>query len=348
MSGLKRQLPKTRILMLIGCLALAGFPLTSGFFSKDEIIHYSHERSMLVYLILTVTAFLTAYYTFRLYFRVFEGVEVIPDAPAGGHGSTALTAGGHGSYDDLHTVKPPTVSAGPPMTSAALHGKTDVDEHLAHDAHQHAHADHGHHNHEPMIMILPLVVLAIGALLAGLINLPTHPDNFGHKLGHFLGQSPSFSLGYAKAKLSTDAYVDPIPFGQPRTEGDPYVFHVLPLIIGGAIAIAGILVAYLFHLKDRARAERMAAGMPGVMRTLEAKYWVDEIYQAGIVEPLRSLGRAMFVIDRFVIDGLVWAISFVPMLSGFALKLSTQRGYLQGYAAVMLLGIAVILMVIFL
>jgi GMP synthase (glutamine-hydrolysing) len=67
-----------------------------------------------------------------------------------------------------------------------------------------------------------------------------------------------------------------------------------------------------------------------------------------LVEPLRSLGRAFFIIDRFVVDGLVWAISFVPMLSGFALKLTTQRGYLQGYAAVMLLGIAVILMVIFL
>jgi len=205
-----------------------------------------------------------------------------------------------------------------------------------------------------MIMIIPLVVLAIGALFAGALNLPTH--TFGHKLGHFLGQSPSFSMGYFKAQLANgdyDAamannaghpYIDPIPFGQPGESE----FHIAPLIIGGAIAIAGILVAYLFHLKDRARAERMAAGMPGVTRTLEAKYWVDEIYQAGIVEPLRSLGRAFFLIDRFVVDGLVWAISFVPMLSGFALKLTTQRGYLQGYAAVMLLGIAVILMVIFL
>ena len=90
------------------------------------------------------------------------------------------------------------------------------------------------------------------------------------------------------------------------------------------------------------------AGMPGVTRALEAKYWVDEIYQAAIVEPLRSVGQAFFWIDRFVVDGLVWATSFVPMLGGFALKLSTQRGYLQGYAAVMLLGIAIILMVIFL
>src|SRR5688572_27116245 len=95
MSGLKRQLPKTRILMLIGCLALAGFPLTSGYFSKDEIIHYAHERSLIVYLVLSATAFLTAYYTFRLYFRVFEGPEVIP-APAPGHA--------HAAHEPDHTV----------------------------------------------------------------------------------------------------------------------------------------------------------------------------------------------------------------------------------------------------
>jgi NADH-quinone oxidoreductase subunit L len=313
MSGLKRRLPITRILMLIGCLALAGFPLTSGFFSKDEIIHYTHEHGLILYLILSFTAFLTAYYTFRLYFRVFEGPEVIPEAPADGHGH----GGGH---DDAHG-----------------HG---------HDSHGAAgHGDHGHHNHEPMIMILPLVVLAIGALFAGVLNLPASPDGIGHKLGHFLGQSPSFAMGYVKAREAAD--VEPAAFGQPMDAAE-FHFPLTGLLIGSIISIAGITAAYVFHLKDRAKAERLAAGMPGVTRALEAKYWVDDIYQAGIVEPLRSVGRAFFAIDRFVVDGIVWAISFVPMLGGFALKLTTQRGYLQGYAAVMLLGIAIILMVIFL
>ena len=81
---------------------------------------------------------------------------------------------------------------------------------------------------------------------------------------------------------------------------------------------------------------------------LDHKYWVDEIYQAAIVEPLRNLGRVFFAIDRFVVDGIIGAIAFVPQLGGFALKLSVQRGYLQGYAAAMLFGIAAILLVIFL
>ena len=87
MSGLKHQLPKTRALCLVGCAALAGFPLvTSGFWSKDEIIHYAGYKSVLLWLVLIATAFMTAYYTFRLYFRVFEGPEVIPAGPADGHG----------------------------------------------------------------------------------------------------------------------------------------------------------------------------------------------------------------------------------------------------------------------
>ncbi len=88
--------------------------------------------------------------------------------------------------------------------------------------------------------------------------------------------------------------------------------------------------------------------MPQLARLLEGKYWVDEIYQDAIVEPLRALGRIFFAIDRYVVDGVVWLISFIPQASGWALKLTTQQGYLQGYAATMLFGVAIILLIIFL
>jgi NADH-quinone oxidoreductase subunit L len=101
------------------------------------------------------------------------------------------------------------------------------------------------------------------------------------------------------------------------------------------------------HLKFRQKSERLAAEFAPITRMLEAKYWVDEIYQAAIVEPLRELGRLFFAIDRFVIDGIVGLMALVPQLSGFALKLSTQRGYLQGYAVTMLFGIAAILLIVF-
>jgi NADH-quinone oxidoreductase subunit L len=315
MSGLKRVLPKTRWLMLIGCLALSGFPFFSGFFSKDEIVGAAWLHSKLLGAVMLFTAFLTAYYTFRLYFRVFEGPEMIPPPPDTGHGHDA-----HG-HDDAH-----------------------------------AHA----HNHEPAIMIVPLVVLAIGAIFAGLLNVPERKYN----LGNFLGTSPSFHQGYEKAAANPE-YKEPVaamPMGQRAineelVKNDPDYREMEKhesatewtlMFVSGFISIAGIFLAYLMHLKDRRAGESLPEKFPLLARLFEAKYWVDEIYQSGVVEPLRALGRAFFVIDRFVVDGIVWAISFIPQASGWALKLTTQRGYLQGYAATMLFGVVVILLIIFL
>jgi len=341
MSGLKKVLPKTNILMLIGCLALAGMPMLSGFFSKDEIIHAAAPRSNLLLGVLLVTAFLTAYYTFRLYFRVFQGPLVLPGAPAVGHGHAHEPADAHA-----------TASASAVQTGTAA--GSGVDEHLARDpvhhgqavhdaAHGHGHAHgqgHGHHhNHEPMVMILPLVLLAVGAAFAGYLNWPHREST----LGGFLGASPSFTIG----SRNTAFPAPPSQFGQHALSGEHEgSLHIM--LASGFIAIMGIGLAYVLHLSDRARAERLAAGAPAVTRLLEAKYWVDEIYQNTIVEPLRWLGRAFFAIDRYVVDGIVNVMAWVPQLSGAALKLSVQRGYLQGYAAAMLFGVAVILLLIFL
>jgi NADH-quinone oxidoreductase subunit L len=326
MSGLKTVLPKTRILMLIGCCALAGLPFFSGFFSKDEIVANAWEHSKLLGLVMLVTAFLTAYYTFRLYFRVFEGPTIVPPPPE--------DTGHHTSDPHAHHA--------------------DVDPHLASPAHQHDHG--GHHNHEPAVMIIPLVVLALGAVVAGYLNWPAE------HLSEFLGKSPSLKLAYdlanrAPAHVGSNLVVNPIAFGQ--MEEAKVLFdqqqldamhhqHLYMMIISGAIAVAGVLLAYRLHLQDRTAAERVAERNRGLVRLLDHKYWVDEIYQASIVEPLRALGRAFFAVDRFVVDGIVNVFAWTPQLSGFALKITTQRGYLQGYALTMLLGIAVILIILFL
>ncbi len=87
-SGLRRVLPKTYGLMLIGCLALAGFPLLAGFWSKDAIVHaafygdLAHDWPWLGWALI-VTAFLTAYYTFRMFFLCFHGELRLP--PEAGH-----------------------------------------------------------------------------------------------------------------------------------------------------------------------------------------------------------------------------------------------------------------------
>jgi NADH-quinone oxidoreductase subunit L len=203
-----------------------------------------------------------------------------------------------------------------------------------------------------MIMILPLIVLAIGAIFAGYINWP------GHGLGEFLGRSPSFQQSYKLAirHSAHPEHIAPLGYGQVEAEHLPlpeevaaeHSLHLYMMIVSGLISIAGIGLAYLLHLKNRAAGDALPEKFGALARLLEAKYWVDEIYQAAFVEPLRRLGQMFFAFDRFVIDGLVWTISFIPQASGFAMKLTTQRGYLQGYASAMLFGIAAILLAMFL
>jgi NADH-quinone oxidoreductase subunit L len=337
MSGLKRVMPKTRILMLIGCLALAGFPFFSGFFSKDEIVHHAWEYNKLLGGVMLLTAFLTAYYTFRLYFRVFEGPLVVPTEPAEGQHTQG---DGHDSAD-------PHAHASAAAVETGDTAKSGVDEHLATAEHQHDQAgadSNGHgHNHEPAIMIVPLIVLAIGAVVAGYLNWPPPHDH----LGHFLLGSPSISGSYVLSSSMPGAEVEPSGFGVEIQGEEPRPFSLI-MLASALIAFLGILLAYQFHLEDRLKGNQLPAKFPELSKALESKYWVDEIYQAAIVEPLRTLGRAFFLIDQMVVDGVVWLLGFIPQASGFALKITTQRGYLQGYAAAMLFGIAIILLLVFL
>ncbi len=314
MSGLKKVLPWTDKLMLIGCGALAGFPFLSGFFSKDEIIGQTWAHSYVLGAVTLFTAFLTAYYTFRLYFRVFQGPLVQPTEPAEAKPD----------HDPHHEAGADVPADG-------------------HSAHDHGHGD-GHHNHEPMLMILPLVVLAIGAVLAGYLNWPK-----AH-LAEFLGHSPSVHYAYeiASSRYPADT-VKAESFGVMEVGShEPESPWSLGMLVGAVVSVLGISLAYVLHLRDRARAERIAAGLQPLTSAIEAKFMVDEIYQAVIIEPLKDLGTFFFAVDRIIVDGLVWLVGFVPQLSGFVLKLTVQRGYLQGYAAAMLFGIVAILLIVFL
>jgi NADH-quinone oxidoreductase subunit L len=128
---------------------------------------------------------------------------------------------------------------------------------------------------------------------------------------------------------------------------DEHQAHYYMMIASAVIALAGIGIAYLLHKKDRRQAEALADRFRGVATVLDRKYWVDEIYDAAIVRPLWRLGAGYDAFDRWIIDGAIWFVSFVPQVMGFSLRLTLQRGYLQGYAAGMLFGIVVILVAIF-
>jgi NADH-quinone oxidoreductase subunit L len=147
-SGLRKVLPHTHWTFLVGALALSGFPGLSGFWSKDEILDAAYQAGrhpgnggayFLLFLAGMLTAFLTAFYTFRAYFLTFWGeLKVPPEAGSHGHADHAA-AGGHG------------------------HGHAPA-----------AHAGGGVAHESPPVMTVPLMVLAIFAAGIGAALGPTH------------------------------------------------------------------------------------------------------------------------------------------------------------------------------
>jgi len=307
MSGLKTYLPKTRWLMLIGCSALAGVPLiTAGYYSKDAILVTSLKHSLFLGGMMLLSAFMTAYYTFRLYFRVFEGPTIIPE---------------------------------------------EAHAHSHHDSHDNHDKQARHHNHEPWIMILPLVLLAVGAIFAGFIDYPHRHLT----LGNYLGSSPSLSQGFAMADKTFPGQVPPIPFGQAGLEAarpqatiaKEHALHLYMMIGSGVLALLGIAAASYYHLFNRDALSRLSRNFASLIRILEAKYYVDEIYDTLFVKPFRSLAQLTQYFD-YAVDGVVFVVGLVPQAAGATLRYTLQRGYLQGYALSMMLGLAVILGFMFL
>jgi len=284
MGGLRSKIPLTYAMMVIGTLALTGFPFTAGYYSKDLIIeaaYMSHNPAAgFAFLSTALVALLTAFYSWRLIFLTFHG------EPRWAHGA----AGAHAHGED----------AG----------------HARHDP-------HGHHEpHEsPRVMTLPLMILAAGALLAGIA--------FEH---YFAGEGYS---EFWKGSLFT------APDNHILEEA-----HHAPVWVGlepFAAFLAGLGLAYLFYIRDPSIPARLARRFEGAYRFLLYKWYFDEIYDAFIVSPLRALGRLLWrwgdgrLIDGLGPDGV--AARVLDVTRG-AVRL--QTGYLYHYAFVMLVGVALL------
>ncbi len=305
---------------LVGCLCLAGFPFTSGFFSKDSIIAQafgSADPSMnLLGWIAVFTAFLTAYYTFRVWFRVCGGpVKYEPGDELHGHGD-----------DD--------------------HGH-DAHGHDAHGHGDHGHGGHGHghgewHPHGPRLAINGvLLVICLGAILAAV------PAYIAMSGGHnwvedMVRQSSAVAgvpahheagAGHAHHALSFTGIAD---------------VHKATSIVASAAGILGIAIALYFHLLNRGAADALRRKLlsNGLTRwlplALENKWKVDEVYHALFRLPAWVLGHVLHFLDKSVIDGmLVNGTARIPAELGRVFQ-PLYNGALQGYAATMAGGVALI------
>ena len=312
MGGLRKYLPLTFATMLTGWLAISGIPIFAGFFSKDEILWKTWSAglfslpspawSKLLWFVGALTALLTAIYMTRMMVMTFWGAE---------------------RFREKHSDR---------AHAGAHHAGQGVPE--PHES--------------PWIMTLPLVVLAALSTLGGLIGIPyalgslfsDHPVNY---IERTLG--PAVSEVPANREQPEPIWLSPKP--QPLDSAPPLRLlersagtevhstdeireERLLALLSVLIAACGIGAGWLIFQK------RPLLQMP---RILENKYYVDELYDAAIINPIRVGSREGLwkLFDIGVIDGFLHALGEVVTETG-ALIRYLQAGFVRGYAAIILVG----------
>ena len=239
MGGLRKYLPVTHISFFIACLAIAGIPPLSGFFSKEEILLAAYNNNRTVYFIALITSGITAFYMFRLYFSIFWNKEI------------------------------------------SIHND--------------------HHKKSPLAMTLPLVILAVGAALAGFIPFGKFVSSDGTPL---------------------ESHFDPM-------------FSIAPVGVG----LAGILLAMWLYKKQNERPDKIANSLSGIYKVAYRKFYIDEIYLFFTKKIVFNLvGRPAAWFDKNIVDGMVNATGNTTQLISERIK-RIQSGKVQQYAIYTLLGV---------
>jgi len=262
MGGVWRKIPYTWTLMLVGTLALTGFPLLSGFYSKDAIIEFAYfKNSSIGYYAMTVgigTAFLTAIYSWRLFFKTF-----------------------HGKYNNLNLPIEKT-------------------------------------HESPMVMLVPLIFLALGALFAG----------YAFKellIGHNY-------LGFWKKSIFFIKEIEHLDLPL-------WLIFSTPFLV-----IIAIPLSYYLYIKNTGILSGIRKLNEPLYNFLLNKWYFDELYETIFVKPLKLVGSFLWkkgdlnTIDRYGPDGFSKIIKY---FSNKAVKF--QSGYIYDYAFVMLLGLSFLL-----
>jgi NADH-quinone oxidoreductase subunit L len=290
MGGFRKAMPFTYACFIIGGLALSGVPPFSGFFSKDEILLVTGEEGgwhWALYVAGYVGALLTAIYTFRMIFRAFHG-EPVAEA-------RELEAG------HLHHAEHPTNPATGEVEDTAV-GFPGPHHTIAERA---------------LPMRIAMGILAVGALGAGLIQIP-------------------------KVDFVIDDFLRPTFAGsslyEPHTKNGLLAFG---LTLGTLLGLAGIAIAYRIWVARPGTAETIRRRFEPAYRLFVNKWYFDELIDAVVVRPVAAMGVfARDVFERRVIDEtLVGGTTGIVRAGGAAVR-AVQSGFVRYYAALLVLGVA--------
>ena len=316
MGGLWKLLPITYAVMVIGTIAITGLGIPgiggfAGFYSKDSIIESAYAAASsghspagyFAFFIGIFAALLTSYYSWRLIFMTFHNKPVWKEEHAHGHDDHASV--GH-AHDDH-----------------ASHAQ--IETHSEPDAHDdHAHDDHAHHGplkpHEsPWVMLVPLLLLAVGAVAAGLVFAPSFIGHHEHE--------------FWRGAIFTGDHNHVLH----ESHEVPTWVKWSPLVV----TLIGAFVAFWLYVLKEGLAKRLADNKGPLWTFLYNKWFFDELYDLVFVKGAKGLGDLFWKIgDVRIIDGLgpngaAWA-----SLKSAARLAKIQSGYVYHYAFVMLLGVA--------
>jgi NADH-quinone oxidoreductase subunit L len=285
MGGLRKKTPVTYWTFFIACLAISGIPGFSGFFSKDEILwkaFSSPQGHTLLWLLAAVTAGMTAFYMFRLFFGIF-------------------------------------------------HGECRASKEVIHHIHE-----------SPKVMTVPLMILAVLSLVGGYVGIPAllgganHIEEFLAPVFGHATQSALHASGSANFSFVSQAWAS--------AGASAHETSLEIMLMAGSVLVAliGIILAYVFYLKNQDLPRRFTAKFAGLYHVVHNKYFVDEFYEFLFVRGILKIGAVLLkVVDIGLIDGLVNGTAGVIQRTGAKLR-RIETGYVQQYAFGIILGAIVV------
>jgi NADH-quinone oxidoreductase subunit L len=314
MGGLWKYMPITWFTSLLGSLALIGVPFLSGFYSKDSIIEAVHFSTIpgagYAYFCVVAGVFVTAFYSFRMYFRVFHGPENFGKAQHDHHDAPAHDAkSAHAAHDDH---------------AHAAHGD-DHDDH----AEEHHGLAPGEKPHEsPWVVWLPLVLLAIPSVGIGFWTV--QPMLFG-----------DWFSGVIEVLPQHDTLAE---FGKTFTSATGMALHGL-MVLPFWLALGGVVLAWVMYIAMPSLPGRIAPFFRPINTLLENKYYFDKFNEVVFAGGARALGRGLWAAgDRAVIDGVL-VNGLASAVGAFArLARGIQTGYIYRYAFAMVIGVCLLLL----
>lgn len=186
------------------------------------------------------------------------------------------------------------------------------------------------HPHEsPLIMTIPLMVLGLLSVVGGWIGIP-------HVISEYVGHVPNFWEHWLEPLITK---LPEAMSAAPHSAAEEWTLMLASVGLAGVSA----LTAYIMYVKKEGASDRAAAAFGPIYKLVDNKYFVDELYFGGIINPLINASRNIwYYVDVNVIDKVTYKVTELAQSAGFVVRIF-QNGNMQQYAMYIVVGIVIAL-----